>query len=227
MAHLFRKMSATHLIVDKTLQKLADEALTELPSVTGVPVLSRDAWNSASSPTALPASIDPADETNRIAIVLHSSGSSGLPKPIPIPHRLLTTTMPFCPSSPPRKSFSTTPLFHGGITDLARALAAVEPISFFPLHKAPVTADTVLKAVRTSGDLKWFFSVPYILEMLADREEGMEMLKRMEIVSTGGAPLGDEIGKKLVDAGVRLVSRYGSSECGCETSLISRKLRSS
>jgi phenylacetate-coenzyme A ligase PaaK-like adenylate-forming protein len=63
-----------------------------------------------------------------------------------------------------------------------------------------------------------FLSVPYILSVLAEdiNGTGIEMLQSMRFVSTGGAPLDTAIGDAMVKTGVRLVSRLGSSECGCE-----------
>lgn len=63
-----------------------------------------------------------------------------------------------------------------------------------------------------------FLSVPYILSVLAEdlNGPGIQMLREMRFVSTGGAPLDTAIGDAMVKQGVRLVSRLGSSECGCE-----------
>lgn len=156
------------------------------------------------------------DEAERIAVYFHTSGSSGLPKPVPVVHRHLSSVMPFAPAADgPCAAFSTTPLFHGGLTDFFRALNATEPIHFFPLHRLPVTAANVRRALETAGQsVVYFFTVPYILKLLVEADE-VDLLASMRIVSTGGAPLSDELGERLVKAGVPLVSRYGSSECGC------------
>lgn len=42
------------------------------------------------------------------------------------------------------------------------------------------------------------------------------MLACMDLVSTGGAPLPQATGDEMVERGIKLVSRLGSSECGCE-----------
>lgn len=47
----------------------------------------------------------------------------------------------------------------------------------------------VVGAVSAYPGVTAFLSVPYILKMLAEHREGLEMLQRMELVSTGGAPL--------------------------------------
>lgn len=143
-------------------------------------------------------------------------------------------------------AFTTTPLFHGGVSDLLRAWMARSMIYFYPTSDTAITVSNVVKAVegcngpppplsakRGMGKISedqleerdWrfkataFLSVPYILTILAEDEDGpgMEMLRKMELVSTGGAPLDSAVGDKMVQRGVRLVSRLGSSECGCRS----------
>jgi hypothetical protein len=56
--------------------------------------------------------------------------------------------------------------------------------------------------------------VPFILEMLSKDEKGSSLLREMDLVSTGGAPLPESVGDSMVERGMHLVSRLGSSECG-------------
>lgn len=80
----------------------------------------------------------------------------------------------------------------------------------------PITADNLLHSFEIlPTSARSFLSVPYILELLSDSAQGMRVLADLDLVSTGGAPLPTEIGNKLCAEGVKLVSRYGSSECGC------------
>ena len=50
--------------------------------------------------------------------------------------------------------------------------------------------------------------------MLAEDTADISMLQSMELVGVGGAALSPAVGDKLVEKGVRLVSRFGSAECG-------------
>lgn len=45
-------------------------------------------------------------------------------------------------------------------------------------------------------------------------ENGLERLKRVDIVGVGGAALPVEVGDRLVRNNVNLISRFGSAECG-------------
>ena len=200
--------------------------------------------------------------TSDVSHIFHSSGTSGNPKPIPHTHQGSTTILPrrALPSYLSHKSpmgplseaaaFTTTPLFHGGISDLLRAWMARSMLYLFPTSDVPVTTSTLRAAIEACQDdsepmdglsltqdhyserrerlrVDSFLSVPYILTILGREVDGsgVDLLKGMRLVSTGGAPLEKEIGDALVASGVRLVSRLGSSECGCEF-MYHSKLRS-
>lgn len=112
---------------------------------------------------------------------------------------------------------------------------------FYPTSDMPITSANVVAAVNSCQDpppvlpgvsmtdqqvleriekfrVRAFLSVPYILTVIAEDPNGpgLAMLKTMDFVSTGGAPLDSGVGDRMVKNGVRLVSRLGSSECGCE-----------
>jgi thioester reductase-like protein len=92
-------------------------------------------------------------------------------------------------------------------------------IWFFPEGVAPITGTNLVSAVtfahqQSTVPVKYFTSVPYILQMLAEKKEGMRLLQSMDLVGVGGAALPSAAGDKLVQAGVNLLSRMGSAECG-------------
>ncbi|KAH7029173.1 uncharacterized protein B0I36DRAFT_422908 [Microdochium trichocladiopsis] len=159
------------------------------------------------------------------AYLRHTSGtSSGLPKPIVQSQLGAVGVLARLPMTEnPIATFSTTPLYHGGLADCFRSWSCGASIWFFPEGKAPITCANILKAVRfardnssSSGgdDVRYFSSVPYVLQMLSEEEDGIRMLKTMDLVGVGGAALPTVIGDRLVDHDVRLVSRMGSTECG-------------
>ena len=162
-----------------------------------------------------------------VAYLFHTSGtSSGLPKPIPQTHRAAVGALPRL-STPndsfPPATFTTTPLYHGGIADLFRSWTSGAMICIFPANQAPITAPNIgtcleqISRLSKSQDLppvKYFSSVPYILQMLVDSQEQLRNLQEMDLVGVGGAALPSSLGDSLVERGVNLVSRYGSAECG-------------
>ncbi|GJE91273.1 hypothetical protein PsYK624_074220 [Phanerochaete sordida] len=141
---------------------------------------------------------------------MHTSGSTGMPKPIYHPHRIWTEAIPCMPGKP---AFTTTPLFHGGSADLLRSMNALSTLYLFS-SVYPMTVSNITGALSVCPDAHAFLSVPYILKMLAENSSGLQMLQTMDLVSTGGAPLPELLGDRMVNQGVNLVSRLGSSECG-------------
>ncbi|KAL9587944.1 MAG: hypothetical protein Q9203_003237, partial [Teloschistes exilis] len=159
-----------------------------------------------------------------IAFLFHTSGtSSGLPKPIPQTQHGVIGVLPYRLDGHESATFSTTPLYHGGISDCFRAWTSNALIWLFPGKDVPITPINVLKCLECTKSVgsgidtppvKYFSSVPYILQMVAAEAEGMKMLQRMDMVGVGGAALPQEAGDGLVQNGVNLVSRFGSAECG-------------
>jgi acyl-CoA synthetase (AMP-forming)/AMP-acid ligase II len=163
-------------------------------------------------------------EETSIAYLHHTSGtSSGLPKPIPQSHRAAIGVLPSLPQNPSKATFTTTPLYHGGIADLFRAWTSNGLIWLFPGKDVPITGRNIchcLEVANESSDtgrsptVKYFSSVPYVLQMMEADEKGLSHLKSMDIVGVGGAALPAEVGNRLVSKGVHLISRFGSAECG-------------
>lgn len=157
-----------------------------------------------------------------IAYLRHTSGtSSGLPKPIVQRHWGAVGVLPRLTGHEHSATFTTTPLYHGGLADCFRAWTGGAMIWFFPEGVAPVTEKNVMKAVEFSRQnspagvgVKYFTSVPYVLQSLAGDPDGLRLLKSMNLVGVGGAALAAAVGDRLVQQGVRLVSRMGSAECG-------------
>lgn len=176
------------------------------------------------SPADLP-SPNPAVQQNDVAYLHHTSGtSSGTPKPIPQPHRAAVCVLPSFESGKDNATFTTTPLYHGGIADLFRAWTSSALIWLFPGKAVPITATNVVRCLDVAAEaaslstsmppVKYFSSVPYVLQMLEADSAGLKHLQSMSIVGVGGAALPTEIGDKLVKQGVNLISRFGSAECG-------------
>ncbi|KAI9844350.1 MAG: putative NRPS-like protein biosynthetic cluster [Sclerophora amabilis] len=159
--------------------------------------------------------------------VHHSSGtSSGVPKPIPQSHRGAVGGLPCLSNGWESATLTTTPLYHAGISDLFRAWTSGGMVWLFPGSGAPITAKNIIKcgevaslAAQDHGKIasppvKYFSSVPFVLQMMAEDQQGLNFLQEMEIVGVGGAALPSTAGDELVKKGVKLVSRFGNVECG-------------
>ncbi|TDZ54904.1 Non-canonical non-ribosomal peptide synthetase FUB8 [Colletotrichum trifolii] len=156
--------------------------------------------------------------------VLHTSGSTGLPKPVTVRHgvfgssdlfhnlpRLQGSHIFLREYSESKRSFLPLPLFHasglygffGGLFwDFAVAL---------PMPMAMFTADLVLEILSHSG-CDSIFLPPSILEDLSNRPEAVAVLKSLKFVDFGGGNLAPNVGNKLVDNGIVLHNAIGSTE---------------
>ncbi|CDZ97946.1 Non-ribosomal peptide synthetase/alpha-aminoadipate reductase and related enzymes [Phaffia rhodozyma] len=221
ISYLCRVTQSTHLLYHSSMTALAQNASLDYESLkeiapTLVQIPQRESWISRRelfSREQAKSCLSYEDEADTVAIIFHTSGSSGVPKPIYQNHRLWTEPLPCVPGEP---AFTTTPLFHGGMSDFFRSINSKSALYFFP-SSLPVTSSNLVQAVSARGILNKptsFLSVPYIIQLLKETEDGLKLLQEFELVSTGGSPMPKEIGDSLVNQGVRLVSRYGSSECG-------------
>ena len=159
-----------------------------------------------------------------VAYIHHTSGTStGLPKPIPQTHHAAVGVLPLL-SGTSAATFTTTPLYHGGIADCFRAWTSNALIWLFP-GSMPITARNIVSSLSVAQHqasenpermprVKYFSSVPYVLQMLAEDTDCVFWLQKMDIVGVGGAALPEAVGNSLSSIGVNLISRFGSAECG-------------
>lgn len=158
-----------------------------------------------------------------VAYIHHSSGTStGVPKPIPQTHRAGFCVLPRLDGRQ-AATFTITPLYHGGVADCFRSWTSDALVWLFPGADVPITPKNILSCLSTASSaehdtktppIKYFSSVPYVLQTLADEPSGLSALQAMDLVGVGGAALSPNVGNHLVDRGVNLVSRFGSAECG-------------
>lgn len=159
---------------------------------------------------AFPASqLSYAEESPEVAFIVHSSGSTGFPKPILITHRASVANLA---SAFGRDGFITVPLFHNfGHASFWRAVYAGKKLF---MHDGRLTADVLVDAIGASTASQ-FYAVPFVLKLLSESERGLEALRRFELVTFAGSACPSEIGDMLVQQhNVPLVALYGSTEVG-------------
>ncbi|CZR53066.1 related to nonribosomal peptide synthetase MxcG (component of the myxochelin iron transport regulon) [Phialocephala subalpina] len=148
--------------------------------------------------------------SNRIAFIIHSSGSTGLPKPI---FQTQAACLMNYSSSFGYRAFLTLPLYHNhGLSSFFRAVHSGKEISLFNAN-LPLSGPNLIEAMHAVKP-ESFFGVPYALKLLAETDSGVEVLKRCKLVLFGGSSCPDDLGDRLVAAGVYLVGHYGATEIG-------------
>ena len=203
------------------LAKAASQSITE-SSLELLALKKPEHGEQITMPSA-PVPTRPLSESD-IAYLHHTSGTStGLPKPIPQTHRAAIGVLPCFDSGYETATFTTTPLYHGGVADCFRAWTSGAMIWLFPGADVPITSSNILKSLESAQrssetgqtpNVKYFSSVPYVLQMLAADVEGLNTLKQMALVGVGGAALPQDVGDDLVQKEINLLSRFGSAECG-------------
>ncbi len=160
---------------------------------------------------AIELDLDPDFETHTSCNILHSSGSTGLPKPIRNVHASFIYN---ASNNFGMRGFITLPLYHNhGMSSFYRALYAGKTLYFYD-PSLPLSARQLSAVFEHLGsELEIFYGVPYALKLLAT-EGGIQLLKQLKIVMFGGSACPDDLGDMLVNAGVNLVSHYGATEVG-------------
>ncbi|KAL9938013.1 hypothetical protein V8E36_003558 [Tilletia maclaganii] len=161
---------------------------------------------------------DEVDHNDCSVAIFHSSGSTGLPKPIYHCHRYMlgyaaNHRLPATAAN--MTNFSTLPLYHGfGL--LAPCLSLSTGLAFGLPHAIMVPTATSTLDMLDALSARILFTVPSILEdiLVQHEERGLKRLSQLEIVVSGGAPLKPGPGQRLIDSGVNVLNHFGATEFG-------------
>jgi acyl-coenzyme A synthetase/AMP-(fatty) acid ligase len=198
MAHC--SMLITTAAFETTVRAI--QAETEL---TSVPILQRIHYRNVKAPK-FQRLCDPAKESGKIAWIIHSSGSTGFPKPIFLTNYACLAN--FCKTLA-RRAFCTSPLFHShGLMELFRCIYSKNTF-FIGNFAFPVTRQNLIEAMNAAKP-KMLCAVPYVIKLLAESEDGVKALLQTELVLYAGSSCPDDLGDKLVERGVNVVANYGA-----------------
>ncbi|OJJ68372.1 hypothetical protein ASPBRDRAFT_68538 [Aspergillus brasiliensis CBS 101740] len=165
------------------------------------------------------------EEENETCFIIHSSGTTGLPKPVSLTHGCIgvidrIARLP-CPEGrkpgtwgmmkPNALVLSTTPFFHMmGFYGLIISIFHHTTLVILP--DGPVNPDRILDvmdAVRPTAAL----IPPSILEEMSSSDRALRAISTLEYLYFGGAPLSEMVGDKLCKL-THLTTAIGSSEAG-------------
>ncbi|GAA5860908.1 hypothetical protein JCM8547_003885 [Rhodosporidiobolus lusitaniae] len=221
VAHLAKATSSTFLFTAPSYLALAQEAQQlanpdfsfDIVDLASPSVYDSKAISRYSPSKAYQVALDPEDEGPLTAFIVHSSGSTGFPKPIYISHQ---STCFNIATNFNLAGFTTLPLYHNhGHSCFWRALYSCKILWLFPASDLPLTAPNVMNILdQPQVKVDALFGVPYIYKMLEESEAGLERLKQFKLCLFGGSAMPTELGDRLVDAGVRLAGHYGATEVG-------------
>ncbi|KAF8215633.1 hypothetical protein K438DRAFT_1799007 [Mycena galopus ATCC 62051] len=172
-----------------------------------------------------------------LALYLHSSGSTGLPKCIPQTHRSIIQlaalgALPQIPELSSRQEVAILPPAHmfGFECQLLSPMLNNATVCIFPpastrteyvMPPVPSSRAAIENSKRTNATA--IFAVP---SMIVDWQspEDVAYLKTLNMVVYGGGPLPYEVGDFLFQQGIRIIPVYGGSEFGSMTILERRQV---
>ncbi|OTB03018.1 hypothetical protein M426DRAFT_264025 [Hypoxylon sp. CI-4A] len=186
------------------------KALKQEAPIQTLNIVKRSAYDVPSKGRRFVRPYDRDAQRDKIALIMHSSGSTGLPKPVFLSHR---NVLCHPIQGAGLHNFGALPLYHMyGVSTMLQAMYMKKTANMFNVL-LPLTADnliTAIKAVRPEV----IHVVPYALGLLAEQPEGVEYLKASVAVTAAGARTPDELGDRLVKEGVNLGVVFGTTEAG-------------
>ncbi|KIJ66073.1 hypothetical protein HYDPIDRAFT_27271 [Hydnomerulius pinastri MD-312] len=224
---------ANHQLLEGIKQQLRSPELVfeELPRLADIyPKLGRESQSDPFEPYPEPKTpLDPDSQ----ALYIHSSGSTGFPKPIGYTYKMQIHWLrqPGFISyrdtaAPKRMAGMSLPGFHllGVGVQLYVPIACLVTTAVYPptAMEDPQTPPIIPTSNNIAEHLRknrcnMLMIVPSILEQMADSPEAVEELKKLDFVVYGGGPLPEKIGNALHAEGVRVGTQYGGSEFGAPT----------
>jgi acyl-CoA synthetase (AMP-forming)/AMP-acid ligase II len=134
-------------------------------------------------------------------VVLHTSGSTGLPKPVDLRHGMVASNdlhrqiparggsklwLPTWMGFPNTRQLLTMPLFHGGglMMMIVCTFYYDSPTSFREPTR-PVTGEYLIKCVP-HVDPGWMIVAPAVMDQMSRLKEGIDILKKLHAVIFGG-----------------------------------------
>ncbi|KAF7674573.1 hypothetical protein GT037_007333 [Alternaria burnsii] len=229
ISHLMQTTKAQHALASQRLQPLFNEALAIAYAESNIErnvevciAAGYDAFLSETPVTCTGMIAHPnhfVSESDCQTLILHSSGTSGLPKPIYCSHKYFlgsATCHSFSSETEARNlSVSTSPFFHGfGLVPMCMSLGIGKTMCLPPPSSIP-TGISVAELLEQSG-AKALLTVPSIVEEITflQDDQGVRVLQNLDFVAFGGGMPKESVGKRLWEAGVKLINHYGATETG-------------
>ena len=148
---------------------------------------------------------DRGTETDKIAVIVHSSGSTGLPKSVSLSH---SNILSHPVQGAGMDSFGVLPLYDiQGLSTTLQTMYMRKIANLFS-DSLPMTAENLITAIEATQP-EIFHAVPYALGLLVEHERGMAYLKTAKTVTAAGARTPDELGERLIRENVNFGVVFG------------------
>ncbi|KIK53523.1 hypothetical protein GYMLUDRAFT_265017 [Collybiopsis luxurians FD-317 M1] len=210
--------SAVMVVVDEDYYVSAQKLQTSFPSLKICRLEEQLLNNYKPWSRALTSFEQVSKEKSSVALYLHTSGSTGPPKLIPLSHYSLivyaSIGMGVGNKYNGHTIYGPLPIAHG----LALCIYILYPLGssvlpVFVTGRSPLTAPVVLSHVQKLPSPSMILLPPVLLENVVHLgSSALQVLSNCKRVIYAGAPLQSLTANALLDAGVKLVTGYGMSE---------------
>ncbi|KAI4118539.1 MAG: hypothetical protein LQ345_001424 [Seirophora villosa] len=164
------------------------------------------------------------DMRHKPFVIVHSSGSTGLPKPIALTHGFYAAMKSLIETPHPEsiynnilrggRLFNGFPFFHAGglFFPFVLSLYFDIPVVLPPVGQ-PLSAEAT-DLIYQYGDVQSSCLPPAILQGLVKKAQSLQRLRRMRFIITGGALLPKSFGDAVRSAGTEVYNMIASTESG-------------
>ncbi|PWY94539.1 NRPS-like enzyme [Aspergillus sclerotioniger CBS 115572] len=240
--HVFHATQTARLLFSQEKQQLVSRLTGLSKAIPSLEVPSVAELFSDHDPTGLlhfPWTPSFEEMENRVAFSIHSSGTTGMPKPVYLTHGFLGT-LDYCAfiprpegrslaffndlaSTDPKTkdlTLSVTPYFH--VMGLVSFFESIfHNIPFVASPDQPLSVNFLIDILSHTRPTVTILP-PCILEDMSQSDEALTCLSQLKFVCYGGAPLAPEVGTKLSQY-TQLRTTIGSTEMGLISSLVPQK----
>ncbi|KAL3464342.1 hypothetical protein BJX64DRAFT_286473 [Aspergillus heterothallicus] len=207
--NLLAKTSCEYIVFSPATEKAVSQIQEAVPGINTLSIPTFLDYSRCTQVTSLPQAAQPG-LSKKWAFIIHSSGSTGLPKPIFQTHAACISNYS---TSNSYRALLTLPLYHNhGLCTFFRSLFKAKPIAIYNAN-LPLTGKNILEVMEVF-EPESFHGVPYVLKLLSEVDGGVNALAKCQQVLFGGSSCPDDLGDYLVSHGVRLISHYGATELG-------------
>ncbi|KAK7614076.1 hypothetical protein JOL62DRAFT_356142 [Phyllosticta paracitricarpa] len=214
-AHLLRKTNCNVAITSKGARKSLERACKSANmDVSILPMLDAEDFATTTFINRFGGPLKPVDTSDQQGFIIHSGGTTGLPKPVRLYAKAwLLQAANVASRMPQVDTLTTLPLFHSfGVATLLRCLVNGRCLSIMNASR-PITASTVLSGLEKTYS-EALVTVPYILKFFTEIDGGVERLAQLRQVISAGSAIPDDLGNQISDAGAKIYHLYGQTESG-------------
>lgn len=224
--NLFEQADCHVIWFDPSFKNMVQPWLEERPDMIAVMTFPVDKWFPQETVEPYPYNKTFEEAEWEPLLVLHTSGSTGFPKPVVCVHGMLAIGDKYhnldpwegrtfwCEEVARRitRCLHPMPLYHAAAMYFSLIMIHYWDVpSALGIGDRPASSDMVIECLH-HAKVDAALLPPAILEELSQSKEATEALTQLECVAFGGGGLTPEAGDRLVDNGVRLVNLISATE---------------